>query len=91
MSQTLFSLAGFQVITIGRFWLIAEAWAHVSIARQNLSIRMYPSFLSFASFMTFLHFSPHQVNPAVVDMGDVVELSMSCGRGKRQASRNGES
>jgi len=24
MSQTLFSLAGFQVITIGRFWLIAE-------------------------------------------------------------------
>ncbi len=24
MSQMLFSLAGFQVITIGRFWLIAE-------------------------------------------------------------------
>ena len=25
MSRTLFSLAGFQVITIGRFWVIAEA------------------------------------------------------------------
>ena len=24
MSRTLFSLAGFQVITIGRFWVIAE-------------------------------------------------------------------
>jgi hypothetical protein len=26
MSRTLFSLAGFQVITDGRFWVIAEAW-----------------------------------------------------------------
>ena len=26
MSQTLLSLAGFQVILIGRFWVIAEDW-----------------------------------------------------------------
>ena len=30
MSQTPFSLAGFQVITIGRFWVIAEAYVHVT-------------------------------------------------------------
>ena len=29
MSRTLFSLAGFQVILIGRFWVIAEADATV--------------------------------------------------------------
>jgi len=26
MSRTLFSLAGFQVITLGRFWVIAEGF-----------------------------------------------------------------
>jgi hypothetical protein len=44
MSRTLFSLAGFQVITIGRFWVIAEEnfprWKssmpiHVGILREK--------------------------------------------------------
>src|ERR1019366_30592 len=38
MSQTLLSLAGFQVILIGRFWVIAE----VSGMQSNLGSRMAP-------------------------------------------------
>ena len=32
MSRTLFSLAGFQVITIGRFWVIAEGYVPKRVA-----------------------------------------------------------
>ena len=34
MSRTLFSLAGFQVITIGRFWVIAEDYLRNACYRQ---------------------------------------------------------
>lgn len=44
MSRTLFSLAGFQVITIGRFWVIAEAavqrFAGHCRERWNTSFRL---------------------------------------------------
>jgi hypothetical protein len=39
MSRTLFSLAGFQVITIGRFWVIAEGRAQCEEIRTLRSMR----------------------------------------------------
>ena len=35
MSQTLLSLAGFQVILIGRFWVIAEAYLWTVVSRYR--------------------------------------------------------
>ena len=40
MPRTLFSLAGFQVITIGRFWVIAEHWVS-TVGRDEVVIRDY--------------------------------------------------
>ncbi len=43
MSRTLFSLAGFQVITIGRFWVIAEVirkdFHVITVSRREQLIR----------------------------------------------------
>jgi hypothetical protein len=35
MSRMLLSLAGFQVITIGRFWVIAEASSQINLSSLN--------------------------------------------------------
>jgi hypothetical protein len=43
MSRTLFSLAGFQVIISGRFWVIAEVWATASLADKILTLFMASS------------------------------------------------
>jgi len=37
MSRTLFSLAGFQVITIGRFWVIAEVLPAIRAVQDGLA------------------------------------------------------
>ena len=34
-SQALFSLAGFQVTIIGRFWVTAEVWGEVQQSKQT--------------------------------------------------------
>ena len=40
MSRTLLSLAGFQVILIGRFWVIAEDFMNRQQFRKILNIRL---------------------------------------------------
>ena len=39
MSQTLLSLAGFQVILIGRFWVIAEAFIDKGKSEARITLR----------------------------------------------------
>ena len=43
MSRTLFSLAGFQVITIGRLWAIAEVVKRVPAQVHPRVRKTYPS------------------------------------------------